>query len=79
MKQATAKELEQMIIGEFDKIEDCRGVKSVGIQAMNQPDFPNWNPNVINFGEADPRLCKSALPGILKKLHAEYELVADNT
>ncbi len=61
MKQATAKELEQMTIGELDKTEDCQGVKSIGIYNVIEPGHPNWAPSFANFGDGDERLCKSAL------------------
>ena len=79
MKQATTKELEQMMIDELDKIEECQGVKSISIYNVIEPGHPNWSPGFANFGDGDAHLCKSALPGIVKKLQAEYELIADNT
>ncbi len=79
MKQATAKELEQMMIDELDKIEGCQGVKSIGIYKMNEPDYPNWSLNQVNYGVGDAYLCKSALQGIVERLQAEYEMIANNT
>ena len=78
MKQATSKELEKMMIDELAEIEDCQGVKSIGFYNIIEPGVPNWIPNVINYGDADKLLCDSALPGIIEKLQAEYELITDN-
>lgn len=79
MKQATAKELEQMMIDELDKIEDCQGVKSIAINIMKEPGYPNWDTSFVNYGDGDKYHCNSALPGIVKRLQAEYEMIDDNT
>ena len=79
MKQATRKELEQMMIDELDKIEGCQGVKSITIGNLNEPGYPNWEMTHVNYGDADKYHCNSALPGIVKRLQAEYERIDDNT
>ena len=78
MKQATAKELEIMMIDELAKIEDCQGVTSIGIYHIVEPGLPNWKPSFMNCGDADEILCKRALPKIVENLQAEYELNTDN-
>ncbi len=75
MEQATAEVLEKMIIDELAKIEDCQGVTSIGFYNYTEPGVPNWGPNMINYGSADQHLCDDALPGIIQKLQAEYELI----
>ena len=75
MKQATAKDLEKLMIDEFANIKDCQGIHSIGIYPL--PGVPNWEPNVINFGNADSHICQSALPQIVEKLQSEYDLIDD--
>ena len=79
MKPATYEDLEKMIIAELAKIKDCGGVKSIGFYEITEPGHPNWKPSFVNFGEADETLCKRALPKIIAKLQAEFELTADDT
>lgn len=67
-----------MMINELAKIEDCQGVTSIGIYNVIEPGLPNWEPSVINFGDADELYCKRALPKIVENLQAEYELNTDN-
>ena len=78
MKQATAKELEIMMIDELAKTEDCQGVTSIGIYNVVEPGLPNWKPSFVNFGDADELLCKRALQKIVTNFQAEYELKTDN-
>jgi hypothetical protein len=78
MKQTTSKELEKIMIDQLGKIEDCQGVKSIGFYNITEPGIPNWEPSIINYGDADKLLCDSALPRIITKLQAEYELIPGN-
>ena len=74
MKKVTHEELERILINELAKVEDCKGVRSIGFYKVIEPDLPNWTTNVFNFGDADKSLCLRALPEIVRRLQGQYEL-----
>ena len=74
MRQVTDKELEDLIIQELDKLEDCRGVKSVSFHIHPKPEDPSWTCSFVNFGSADKGSCLVAINDIVEKFQVEYEL-----
>ena len=77
MKQTTQNQLEWIVIDEFDKIEECRGVISISFYTYSIPGHPQWKPSIINFGEAHKAACLRAMPEIVKRLQAEYVLIKE--
>ena len=74
MEKVTREELQRILIGALDQIEECKGVTSIGIYKLRNPDFSNWRPSTIDFGDADQSICRMVLPEIVRTLQEQYEL-----
>lgn len=77
MKQATAKELSDLIVDELRKKEGCETVTSV--QVAGQAGVPNWKKGSVSWSSPPPDAasCGKAVDEAIERLQQEYELIAD--